>query len=247
MKNPITRDKFKAVLFDLDGVLTTTEKIHFSCWKKMFDDFLLSYSDTNKIKFVPFDINQDYLKYVDGKPRYEGVRDFLASRTIDIPQGSHNSPPDEISVCGLGNRKNELFNQTVKNEPVELYESSINLVRHLKSEGFKLAVVSSSRNCKAVLASAGIQNLFEVVVDGITAEKLGLSGKPRPDTYIEASKTLDIDPKSAVVVEDASSGVKAGKNGNFGLVIGIARKENSNELKINGADIVVKDLKEIEF
>lgn len=247
MKNPITSDKYKAVLFDLDGVLTSTEKMHADCWKEMFDELLKKNSIANKKKFIPFDIEKDYLKYVDGKPRYKGVKDFLDSRDIDIPEGTPDSPPDELSICGLGNKKNQLFNQKIKNEPVEIYKSSIDLVKHLKNKAFKLGVVSSSKNCKTILDAAGIQDLFEVRVDGIVAEEMGLNGKPMPDTYIEASNKLGVEVGQAVVVEDAISGVQAGKNGNFGLVIGIARKKNNKDLKLNGADIVVNDLDEIQL
>lgn len=244
MKNPITSDKYKAVLFDLDGVLTSTEKIHSACWKKMFDDFLLNYSKENNLEFVPFDINSDYLNYVDGKPRYRGVEDFLSSRGIEIPAGNKDDSHDEISVCGLGNKKNLLFNKMIGKEPVEVYESSIELVKHLKDNKFRIAVVSSSKNCKTILKAAGIEKYFELVVDGITAEKTGLSGKPLPDTYLEAAKKLGTKPEETVVVEDAVSGVQAGRNGNFGLVVGIARKDNNKELEKNGADIVVDDLRE---
>ncbi len=247
MKNPISSDKYKAVLFDLDGVLTSTEKTHSECWKKMFDDLLEKHAIANKLDFIPFDIEDDYLKYVDGKPRYKGVEDFLCSRDIDIPEGTPDSPPDELSICGLGNRKNQLFNEKIKNSSVDVYSSSIKLVKHLKKNNFKLAVVSSSKNCKIVLDAAGIEDFFEVRVDGVVAEKLGLKGKPQPDTYIEASKKLDVKVGEAVVIEDAISGVQAGKNGDFGLVIGIARKNNIDDLKANGADIVVNDLEEIQL
>lgn len=247
MKNPITSDKYKAVLFDLDGVLTSTEKIHSVCWKRMFDDFLLSYSKEHSIEFVPFDINKDYLTYVDGKPRYKGVEDFLESRNISLPSGDADDPHDAISVSGLGNKKNQLFNQMIEKEPVEVYRSSIRMVEHLKDKKFSIAVVSSSRNCKKILKAAGIENHFEVIVDGLTAEKKELSGKPMPDTYLEAAKKLRCTPEQAVVIEDAVSGVQAGRKGNFGLVIGIARKDNSRELGKNGADIVVSDLGEFEL
>lgn len=247
MKNPITSDKYRAVLFDLDGVLTSTEKLHSACWKQMFDEFLTNYCKDKESKPAPFNLPKDYLEHVDGKPRYKGVEDFLISREIELPFGSPGDKPDSMTVCGLGNRKNELFNSLLNEKPVEVYKSSIELVRHLKYGGFSLAVVSSSKNCRKIMDAAEIKNYFEVVVDGLTAEESGLSGKPEPDTYLEAAKKLGVPAAETVVIEDASSGVEAGRNGNFGLVIGIARKNNSQELKNSGADIVVNDLAEIEL
>ncbi|NIP29506.1 MAG: HAD-IA family hydrolase [Candidatus Dadabacteria bacterium] len=245
MSKAITKDKFEAVLFDLDGVLTPTEKIHAACWKEMFDNFLRNYSKQNNTEFKEFEIESDYLKYVDGKPRYMGVKDFLESRNIDLEEGHPDAPSDEISICGLGNKKNELFNKKIKNEKVEVYNGSLMLVNVLKENGFKLAVVSSSKNCKKILSSAKLDKYFEIVVDGLVADHHGLKGKPDPETYMEACKLLSVSPIKSVVIEDAISGVQAGKNGNFGLVIGVARKNNENELIENGADIVVKDLGEL--
>lgn len=245
MKNLINADKFDAVLFDLDGVLTPTEKIHSACWKRMFDEFLEQLAVETCEEYIPFDIERDYLQYVDGKPRYQGVRDFLKSRDIDLPDGTSDSPPDEKSICGLGNKKNELFNLAITREPVEFYESSIDFVKKLKKMGIKLAVVSSSRNCKQILLAAGIGHFFDLTIDGVFASNLKLRGKPMPDTFLEASKRLGVIPKRTVIVEDAISGVEAGRNGNFGLVIGIARKGNFNELKKSGADKVVNDLGEL--
>lgn len=232
------------ILFDLDGVLTTTEKIHSACWKKTFDEFLRDRAGECREKFVPFNETYDYLEYVDGKPRYEGVRGFLLSRGIELPEGARNSPPGEQSVFGLGNRKNQLFTETLEKEPPGIYETSVVLARRLKKAGFRLGVVSSSRNCRAVMAAAGIESLFEVTVDGVTAAEKGLRGKPEPDTFIEAASALGSRPERSIIIEDAAAGVAAGARGGFGLVIGVARKQNEEELLSNGADVVVRDLGE---
>ena len=244
MNNPINLDEYEAVLFDLDGILTQTEKIHSLCWKKTFDDFLKEYSKEHQTVFAPFSIESDYLNYVDGKPRNEGVKDFLQSRNISLPEGSISSPTYELSVRGLGNKKNKLFNKKILIEKIEIYDGSIRLLKLLKSNGFKLAVVSSSKNCKTILSSAKLEDSFDYMVDGNIAEKRGLKGKPEPDTYLEASNYLGVKPNKSVVIEDAISGVRAAKLGNFGLVIGVARKNNVDELAKNGADIVVEDLGE---
>ncbi|MXW22913.1 MAG: HAD-IA family hydrolase [Candidatus Dadabacteria bacterium] len=242
-----SKNIYDAVLFDLDGVITTTEKIHCACWKKTFDEFLRSHASKSGENFVPFNETDDYLEHVDGKPRYEGVRSFLLSRGIELPEGSSDSPPGEESVFGLGNRKNQLFGETLEKEPPGVYETSVVLARRLKETGFRLAVVSSSRNCRAVMAASGIENLFEVTVDGVTAVEKNLRGKPEPDTFIEAASALGSKPKKSIVIEDATAGVAAGASGGFGLVIGVARKQNEDELLSNGADVVVSDLGELEF
>lgn len=247
MKHSIDFEKFKAVLFDLDGVLTSTEKTHSVCWKKMFDEFLQERSTETGEDFVPFDLGRDYLKYVDGKPRYQGVRDFLTARCINLPEGTPKSPPSEKSIMGLGNKKNKLFNEVVERDGVEVYESSLELVKYLNNKGIKMGVVSSSRNCRQILSASKMDSFFKVVVDGITSAELGLEGKPEPDTFLQASRQLGVNPQHAAVIEDAISGVIAGKNSEFGLVIGIARKGNFNELRENGADIVVSDLAEVVF
>ena len=243
-KNVFSKNNCDAVLFDLDGVITTTEKIHSACWKKTFDEFLRAWANNKGEGFVPFNEPDDYLEYVDGKPRYEGVRDFLVSRAIELPEGDTNSPPGEQSVFGLGNRKNQLFTETLEKESPGIYETSLALARHLKEAGFRLAIVSSSRNCRAVMAAAGIEELFEVTVDGVTAAEKGLRGKPQPDTFIEAASALGTKPARSIVIEDAAAGVAAGASGGFGLVIGVARKQNEEELFSNGADMVVRDLGE---
>ena len=243
--NSVTRDRFDAVLFDLDGVLTATAKVHSACWKEMFDEYLEKRAAKENEPFQPFDIQNDYLLHVDGKPRTNGVRDFLRSRGIQLPDGTRDDPPGSETVCGLGNRKNEMVNKAIAAGTVEAYEGSVAWARHLRKEGMKMAVVSSSHNCEAVLKAAKIADLFDVRVDGEVADQLHLPGKPAPDTFLTAAKQLGVEPTRAVVVEDALSGVQAGRAGGFGLVIGVARHDNAEELKQNGADIVVTDLGEI--
>lgn len=242
-----SKNIYDAVLFDLDGVITTTEKIHCACWKKTFDEFLRDRASKRGEDFIPFSEMDDYLRHVDGKPRYEGVRGFLLSRGIELPEGNKDSSPGEQSVFGLGNRKNQLFRETLEKEPPGIYETSVALVHRLKQVGFRLGVVSSSRNCRAVMVAAGIENLFEVTVDGVTAAEKGLRGKPEPDTFIEAASVLGSKPEKSIIIEDAAAGVAAGARGGFGLVIGVARKQNEDELLSSGADVVVSDLGEFGF
>jgi len=241
----ITPQKFDAVLFDMDGVLTATAKVHAASWKKMFDDFLKKRAAETGQPCKPFDIKTDYKLYVDGKLRDEGVSSFLESRSIKLPLGEAGDPPERETVSGLGNRKNELVNKIIETEGVDIYEGSIALVRLLRQEGIKIAVVSASKNCERVLNVTGITDLFDVMVDGNVAARLGLPGKPAPDTFLKAAKMLDTEPQRAVVVEDAISGVQAGRAGNFGLVIGVDRHGEPDSLKNNGADIVVDDLDKV--
>jgi len=243
-KNPITPDKFDAVFFDLDGVITATAKVHAKCWKIMFDEYLKKRSAEKGEPFRPFDIETDYRLYVDGKPRFDGVRDFLTSRKIDLPEGTHEDPPNAETVGGLGNHKNDLINEVIKTDGVEAYEGTITLARQIRDAGIKIAVVTSSQNCDAVLKAIHITDLFDAKVDGNVIHEQNLAGKPAPDSFLEGAKRLGVEPARAVVVEDAISGVQAGRNGKFGLVIGVDRKGNAEELKKNGADIVVKDLSE---
>ncbi|WP_342346378.1 beta-phosphoglucomutase family hydrolase [uncultured Nitrospira sp.] len=242
---PITPDKFDAVLFDLDGVLTATAKVHAACWKKMFDEYLKNQASRSGEPFQPFEISTDYRLYVDGKPRFDGVRDFLRSRGIELLEGTPADTAQTETVCGLGNHKNEMINAVIEANGVEAYEGSIALVRRIRQDGIQVAVVTSSQNCDAVLKAAGIGNLFKVKVDGNVIQNENLSGKPAPDAFLAAAKMLGVDPKRAVVVEDAISGVQAGRDGGFGLVIGVARKGDSEELRKHGADMVVKDLGEL--
>lgn len=241
----ITPDRFDAVLFDLDGVLTSTAKIHSSCWKTMFDDFLRHRAAERKEPFQPFGIDTDYKRYVDGKLRYEGVRSFLTSRNISLTEGTPEDPPSVETICGLGNRKDELVKAAINQGEVEAYPGSVALVRRLRERGIRTAVVSSSNNCEHVLRAAGIFDLFELRVDGVVASKLGLPGKPAPDTFLEAARMLGVSPPRTVVVEDALAGVQAGRAGGFGLVVGVDREGSGEALRTAGANIVVTDLAEL--
>jgi len=241
----ITPERFDAALFDLDGVLTSTAKIHAACWKSMFDDFLQRRAKTTHAAFRPFEIGTDYKAYVDGKPRYDGVRSFLASRDIQLPEGDPHDPPGAETVCGLGNRKDELVKEAIRGGAVEAYPGSIVLVRALRARGVRTAVVSASNNCADVLRAAGILDLFDTRVDGLVATALRLPGKPAPDTFLEAARRLGTTPPRAVVVEDALAGVEAGRAGGFGLVIGVDREGGGEALRNHGADVVVSDLLEL--
>jgi beta-phosphoglucomutase family hydrolase len=244
-KSVIMRAQHDAVLFDLDGVITDTADIHATCWKQMFDEYLGERATTHGEKFRPFDIPTDYLQYVDGKPRFDGVRDFLKSRSISLPEGSLADSSQADTVCGLGNLKNDLVNKVIEESGVEPYEGSVALVRQLHGQGFKIAVVTSSQNCNTVLKAANLDGFFPVRVDGNVIHSQRLAGKPAPDTFLMAAGLLEVEPSRTVVIEDAISGIRAGCNGNFGLVIGVARKGNAEELRQNGAHIVVKDLGEL--
>ena len=235
---------YKAVIFDMDGVITQTAQVHAQAWKRMFDDFLKGISPEEEQK--PFDIKSDYKIYIDGKPRYDGVKSFLHSRGIDLPFGSPQDPPDKKTVCGLGNKKNSFFLELVKENGAEVYSSSVDLVKELKKENKKVAVISASKNCSAILKAAGIQEIFDVQVDGVVSAELNLKGKPHSDIFLEAARRLKISPEQAVVVEDSLAGVEAGRKGNFGWVIGVARSEGDDPLlRDRGADQVVTDLGEL--
>lgn len=245
MTTQLTADRFDAVLFDLDGVLTDTAAVHARAWKTMFDGFLRAWAERQGQPFEPFTIADDYKTYVDGKPRYDGVRSFLRSRGIELPEGTSEDAPDVETVRGLGNRKNVLVNRLLDDEGVVRYEGSLRLVEQLREQGIKLAVVSSSKNCVTVLKAADIAHLFDAVVDGVVAAERGLPGKPAPDTFLAAATDLGATPARAVVVEDAISGVQAGHAGGFGLVIGVDREGHPEALRSNGADLVVSDLEEL--
>jgi beta-phosphoglucomutase family hydrolase len=244
-KRAITRDRYDAVLLDLDGVITDTADLHAACWKQMFDEYLQKRATERGEAFRPFDLATDYRLYVDGKPRFDGVRDFLTSRGIHLPEGSPDDPPQAETVGGLGNRKNDLVNKAIQEIGVEPYEGSVKLIHQLRHRGFKIAVVTSSQNCEAVLTAARLNAFFDERVDGNLIHAQQLAGKPAPDTFLIAAKLLGVEPARAVVIEDAISGVQAGANGNFGLVIGIARKGNADELQHHGAHLVVTDLNEL--
>src|SRR5688572_18774389 len=245
----ITRERFDAVLFDLDGVLTSTAAIHAAAWKRMFDQYLRDHAPAaghaDAARFRPFDIDLDYKRYVDGKPRYEGVRSFLESRGVHLPYGEATDAPGDTTVSALGNRKQVLVQQAIDNGEVEPFETSVRWVKQLKDEGFKLGVVSSSRNCGPVLRAAKIDHLFETRVDGLTLAELNLPGKPAPDAFLKAAQNLRVSPARTVVVEDAISGVESAKAGNFGLIIGVDRENHADALRRHGADFLVRDLSDL--
>jgi beta-phosphoglucomutase family hydrolase len=232
-------DTFAAVLFDLDGVLTPTAEVHMRAWERMFSDFLARHGDAR-----PY-TEQDYFDHIDGKPRYDGVRSFLTSRGIELPEGSPDDPPDAETVCGLGNRKNVEFSRVLDSDGVQAYPGSVRLVDQLAEQGVALAVVSSSRNARPVLSAAGLIDRFAVIVDGNVAAERSLAGKPAPDTFVAAAQDLGVEVDRAVVMEDALSGVAAGRAGSFGLVVGVDRGAGADRLKESGADIVVSDLAEL--
>lgn len=243
----MSKQPFDAVIFDLDGVITKTALVHSSAWKKMFDDFLFKYSEKQNIPFKEFTHAKDYLPYVDGKPRYKGVQDFLSSREIELPFGDPADGIDQETVCGLGNRKDYAFNEILRVDGVSVYDSTVELIKQLKDNNIKVGVASSSKNCGPVLEAAGLIDLFETRVDGVVSADLKLKGKPEPDIFTTAADNMGVSYDRSVIVEDAVSGVQAGKKGDFGLVLGVAREENERELLLNGADLVVADLSEISL
>ena len=229
-------DGVTACLFDLDGVLTQTAKVHAAAWKQMFDAYLRERAAKTGEEFVPFDPVADYDQYVDGKPRYEGVRSFLAARGIELPE-------EEIEA--LGNRKNEIVLAMIREQGVDAYEGSVRYVRAAREAGLRRAVVSSSTNCRDVLVAAGIDDLFEERIDGVVAERDHLKGKPAPDTFLAGARALGVTPAQAAVFEDALAGVEAGRAGDFGLVVGVDRVGQAEALRAHGADVVVQDLAEL--
>jgi beta-phosphoglucomutase family hydrolase len=244
MSEPNTQPfSFDAVIFDVDGVITKTAVVHAASWKVMFDEYLRLREKRDGEPFKEFTYENDYLIYVDGKPRYKGVQSFLESRGINIKFGNAEDWPDMETVCGLGNRKNATFIKVLKKEGVEAYPSAVDLIRDLKDNGIHVGAASSSKNCRYILQTAKIDDLFETRVDGVVSAQLGLKGKPEGDIFVKAAKNIGALPIRSVVIEDAVSGVQAGVNGGFGLVIGIARENNEEDLKRNGADVVVTDLK----
>lgn len=241
----IDAEKYDAVLFDMDGVLTMTMKIHAACWKRVFDDFLLQQAISHGQEFRPFEVTTDYKAYVDGKLRYDGVQAFLASRNIELPFGGPEDDPTQETVCGLGNRKDRMVNELIATDGVEVLDGAVELVRSVRNAGIKTAVVSASKNCKKILEAASLTNLFDTVVDGTVATRLDLRGKPAADTFLEAARELNAESSRAVVIEDSIAGVEAGRSGDFGLVIGIDHHGDKNVLLKNGADIVVESLLEL--
>lgn len=237
-------DAWDAVLFDLDGVVTPTAEVHMHAWSAMFTSFLTARSAADGVAYPPY-TEQDYFAYVDGKPRYDGVRSFVDSRGIALPEGTPDDPPTAETVCGLGNRKNEAFNQILSSEGVAPYPGSVRLIDDLQRRGIPLAVVSSSRNAPAVLAAAGLADAFAFVMHGGLAAELGLPGKPAPDTFSHAAEVLGATDARSVVLEDAINGVAAGHAGGFGLVIGVDRGAGTDALTAAGADLVVPDLADL--
>ena len=229
----------EAVLFDLDGVLTPTATVHMTAWARLFTPFLESRGDRR-----PY-TDADYFAYIDGKPRYDGVRTFLASRGIVLDEGTIDDAPELDTVCGLGNRKNTVFSEALSTDGVEAYAGSVRFLDAVTALGIRVAVVSSSRNAEPVLRAAGLRDRFDVVVDGVVSAERGLEGKPSPATYVYGAELLGLAPGQCVVVEDAHSGVQAGRAGDFGLVLGIDRGAGAQLLLDNGADVVVTDLDEL--
>ena len=238
-------DGVNTCLFDLDGVLTQTAKVHAAAWKQMFDEYLRHRAERSGDEFVPFDERGDYDAYVDGKPRYEGVQSFLESRGIDLPRGKPTDPPDAETVDGLGNRKNEIVLKLIHERGVDPYDGSVRYLHAARDAGLRRAVVSSSTNCRDVLHAAGIEDLLEVRMDGVVAEREHLRGKPAPDTFLKAAEMLGSEPGQCAVFEDALAGVESGRAGNFGCVVGVDRVGQAEALKQHGADVVVSDLAEL--
>jgi beta-phosphoglucomutase family hydrolase len=238
-------DGVTACLFDMDGVVTQTATVHAAAWKEMFDDFLRGYAERTGTKFVPFDPRREYAAYVDGKPRLEGTRSFLASRGIDLPEGKPDDPPGTQTLYGLSNQKNDLVLAKIAAGGVQVYEGSIAYIKAVRDKGIATAIVSASANTVQVLNSAGIAGLFDVRIDGVVAQQRGLRGKPAPDTFLAAAEALHVPAAHAVVFEDAQAGVAAGHAGHFALVVGVDRVGQAAELREHGADIVVEDLSEL--
>ena len=237
--------EFDAVLYDLDGVLTDTASIHARAWKRMFDEFLERWAAAHDHPFVPFRIDPDYLQWVDGKPRVQGVTSFLESRRIVLPDGDPDDQSDADTIHALATRKNELFNAIVEEDGIDVFEGSVRFVEAMEDAGLDAAIVSSSRNAGPVLDRVGLSHHFSERVDGVVADELGLKGKPEPDTFLEGARRLGADPARTVVVEDASAGVEAARLGGFGLVVGIDREGSADRLREAGADVVVEDLAEL--
>jgi beta-phosphoglucomutase family hydrolase len=238
-------DGVTACLFDMDGVITQTAKVHDAAWKEMFDEFLHDWSAAHNEPFVPFDPARDYDEYVDGKPRLEGTASFLESRGIKLPMGSESDPPGKQTIWGLGNKKNELILKVIARDGVQPYEGSVRYVKAVRAAGLRTAIVSSSANTEAALKAAGVDGLFEVRVDHQVAEARKLQGKPAPDTFLEAARMLGVPAANAAVFEDALAGVAAGRAGHFGFVVGVDRVGQAEALHEHGADVVVKDLAEL--
>jgi len=238
-------EAISACLFDLDGVLTHTAELHAAAWKQTFDAFLSERPAPDSAAQMPFDAVLDYEAYVDGRPRADGVRAFLASRGIELPEGSPSEPASAATVSGLGRRKNQLIQELMAERGVSAYSGSVDFLQAVRETGLSRGVVTSSENAHAVLQAAGLQGAFDVEVDGALAHELGLAGKPAPDVFLEAARRLGVVPRRAAVFEDAQAGVAAGRAGEFGLVVGVDRGGHAAELRASGADTVVADLAEL--
>jgi len=238
-------DRIRGCLFDLDGVITKTATVHDAAWQEMFDSFLRERSRQAGEPFVPFDPVADYENYVDGKPRADGTRSFLQSRGINLPEGDPDDPPTAQTVHGLSNRKNEILLRRIHTDGVEAYPGSVRYVRAARDAGLRRAVVSSSANCRDVLAAAHVEDLFEAAIDGLVAEREHLRGKPAPDTFLAGARVLRLEPEEAAVFEDALAGVAAGRAGQFGFVVGVDRVGQADALAEHGADVVVTDLADL--
>jgi beta-phosphoglucomutase family hydrolase len=238
-------DAVRACLFDLDGVITQTATVHAKAWKEMFDEFLRRRAEQTGEPFVPFDVHDDYDRYVDGLPRADGVRTFLRSRGIELPEGDPDDPPDADTVNGLGNRKNEIVQRRIREDGVEVYPGSVRYLHAVRDGGIRTAVVSSSANTQEVLKVTGLAGLFDARVDGVVARERHLPGKPKPDTFLAGAAELGVEPAQAAVFEDALAGVQAGHAGRFGLVVGVDRVGQAEALREHGADVVVQDLAEL--
>lgn len=236
----LRRKGVKALIFDLDGVITQTARLHAKAWKRMFDSYLQQREQQERKTYEPLSIATDYRKYIDGIPRYDGVRNFLASRGITLAEGTPEDEPGIETVAGLGNQKNVYFQEMVRGGGVEVYPDTVAFLKEVRHQGYQTAVISASKNCQAILAAAGIENLFETRVDGVVAAQLGLKGKPEPDIFLEAARRLHVLPEQAAVFEDALAGVKAGKAANFAVVVGVDRTSEADQLKQLGADVVLQ-------
>ncbi|GAA1584032.1 beta-phosphoglucomutase family hydrolase [Kribbella sancticallisti] len=237
--------QIRACLFDLDGVLTDTAAVHAAAWKEMFDAFLRDWAEQTGVPFVPFDDHAEYAAYVDGKPRVDGVRDFLASRGIKLPEGSPDDEPAALTVNGLGNHKNVAVLRRIRTDGVRVFEGSRRYLQAAEQAGLRRAVVSSSANTREVLDVTGLAQYIELRVDGLTVRSEGLRGKPAPDTFLAAAKLLGVSPAEAVVFEDALAGVEAGRAGGFGFVVGVDRLGQADQLRVHGADVVVTELDQL--
>jgi beta-phosphoglucomutase family hydrolase len=232
----------QACLFDMDGVLTDTASVHAEAWKRTFDAFLRERQGDDA---EPFDIDGDYGRHVDGKPREDGVRDFLASRDIELPEGGPADGPEQATVYGVGKRKNDLVQKLIDERGVDVYEGSVRFIEAVRAAGLKTAVVSSSANTERILRSAGMSHLFDARVDGVTIAEEGLKGKPAPDSFLRGAELLHVGPGEAAVFEDALAGVEAGHAGGFAITVGVDRHGQPDSLREHGADVVVSDLSEL--